>query len=249
MQAIVHELSAIDKADLALIRRHYSPSRRGRIRNTIWTHGELATAVLDGDLRPRDEQDVTDALVAALPAVPADDPSWDSAVDQLRPGQESRRPSAWWLATTTIGPADILTSSAWNPDAAPDDFDWEQWHAGGGLTPGDWSDQPTSDPVPVVVTPADDPSLLPGEFIVPDAPDFGLTRRPGYEASLNAAGIELMPICGGAPDADHFEPSTEDWADYREMQERATVQAYFGRRGYSTPTDDELAQLAGHGCI
>jgi hypothetical protein len=233
MQGIVHELSAIDRADLCLIRCRYSPSKRGRIRNTIWTHGELATAVLDGDLRPRDEQIVTDAYVAGLPDVPTDDPSWDSAVDQLQAGPVSRRPADWWLGTVTLTPADILVDSAWNPDdipdTAPDDFDYDapgpDGEKGGGLTP----------------TPVDDD--------IPDAPDFRITRAPGYEADLNAVGIELMPVCGGAPDDEPFEPTAEDWADYREMQERTAVQAYFAHRGYNVPTDDELSQLASHGCI
>ncbi|MGP0069011.1 MAG: hypothetical protein ACLQGP_36100 [Isosphaeraceae bacterium] len=67
MQGILLELSAIDKADLVLMRRSYPAWKRGRIRNTFWRFQEFATAVVDGDLRPRDEHDVTEAYVAALP--------------------------------------------------------------------------------------------------------------------------------------------------------------------------------------
>jgi hypothetical protein len=64
------------------------------------------------------------------------------------------------------------------------------------------------------------------EVIMPDAPDFAVTQRPGYWEALAADGIgswppidgederwsRMPPIDGGADD--HFEPSEQDWKDY-----------------------------------
>ena len=56
--------------------------------------------------------------------------------------------------------------------------------------------------------------------VVPDAPDWYLTQRPGYPAELAADGIEITPstlpaICGGCdPSIPAYGPTPEDWADY-----------------------------------
>lgn len=58
--------------------------------------------------------------------------------------------------------------------------------------------------------------------VVPDAPDFHVTQQPGYWESLAAAGITPLPaICGGSDDVPPpYEPTPEDWAEYRRMFDR-----------------------------
>jgi hypothetical protein len=53
---------------------------------------------------------------------------------------------------------------------------------------------------------------------------------------------DLPPIAGGSPDAEPFEPSPADWEDYA----RWSTDLDSRRRQVS---DEELAQLAAHGCI
>jgi hypothetical protein len=61
---------------------------------------------------------------------------------------------------------------------------------------------------------------------VPDAPDFAITRAAGYAESLAADGISLLPVSGGSPDAEPFEPTAEDWADYREWSSSLAVKRW-----------------------
>ncbi len=66
----------------------------------------------------------------------------------------------------------------------------------------------------VTLTPDD---ILQADDDFPDpTPDQVVTHRPGYWESLQAAGIERLPvISGGAPDDDEpFEPTEADRAEY-----------------------------------
>ena len=68
----------------------------------------------------------------------------------------------------------------------------------------------------------------------PDAPDWNATRQPGYREALERDGITLLPaVSGGAPEPEPtpFEPTPEDWDDYRRDAERRD-QADGPRYGY-----------------
>lgn len=98
------------------------------------------------------------------------------------------------------------------------------------------------------------------ELDVPDAPDHVVTTRPGYWEALERDGI-LPAIMGGSPDADLAEPTAadradfEDWLDqvdealplppiepaFRAIEEWAALRC-------GQVSEDELSQIAAHGC-
>jgi hypothetical protein len=70
------------------------------------------------------------------------------------------------------------------------------------------------------------------ELDVPDAPDFAVTRRPGYREALAADGIELLPISGGSPDGEPYEPTEADRREYAAFSDQLEhIRAWYDRNG------------------
>jgi hypothetical protein len=116
---------------------------------------------------------------------------------------------ALYLYPEEIDPLTEIFISAF-PEVAWDDPAWL-------ADDGHWTPH---DALDLAIPAPDDPAEWGPLDVIPDAPDYHVTRRPGYAESLAADGIELVdadgdplpPIAGGADD--HFEPSPEDWREY-----------------------------------
>ena len=134
-------------------------------------------------------------------------------------------PSTWTVKTSSRA-TEIFVESL--PPVPPESDDWGD--------EGQW-------------TPSDayriEPPELDDEFDVPDAPDYSVTLEPGYREALEADGILILPISGGA-DPTPFAPSEQDWQDYREYSEWLDRLDAFNADRLDRPTMEGIEAGPGH---
>jgi hypothetical protein len=115
---ILADLHALDSLDMWLRARGYSRNRIQRIRNSIWLHGELVSAIESGDLAPHHEHEASEVYALSLPAAFADDPSWgadDARYVTLDP----------IVGTDSVG-GDVHLSDC-EPPFEPSEADWAEY--------------------------------------------------------------------------------------------------------------------------
>jgi hypothetical protein len=154
-----------------------------------------------------------DALATLRRALSADETFSSSAVDRVTRwvADHGTLADAPYLYPEEIDPLTEVFISAF-PEVAWDDPAW--------LIDGDlWT---THDALDLAIPAPDDSAEWGPLDVIPDAPDFMITRRPGYAESLAADGIELVdadgdplpPIAGGQDIPPEYHPTPEDWAAY-----------------------------------